>query len=88
MYNVSGFYSKMYHLVIDFSKMAIMHVFLPSSNVLLTSTALFCPSPAEVRANTWNSYSVYFLRPVTFLDIIIALLIFLTVGGSVEPLIL
>ena len=78
----------MYHLVTDFSKMAIMHVFLPSSNVLLTSTALFGPSPAEVRANTWNSYSVYFLSPVTSLDIIIALLVILTVGGSVEPLIL
>ena len=28
---------------------------------------LFGPSPTEVKANTWNSYSVYFASPVTSL---------------------
>ena len=41
--------------------------FLPSSFVLATSMELFGPSPTEVKANTWNSYSVYVASPMTSL---------------------
>ena len=46
--------------------MGILFAFnLPSSFVLPLNVELFGPSPTEVKANTWNSYSVYFRRPVT-----------------------
>ena len=57
---------------------------LPSSFVLLTTTELFGPSPVEVKANTWNSYSVYLSRPVTFLFNVDSLLIERTVPGTEE----
>ena len=38
---------------------------LPSSFVLSVKLELLGPSPTEEKANTWNSYSVYFRRPVT-----------------------
>ena len=41
---------------------------LPSSFVLSVFRGLFGPSPTEVNANTWNSYSVYLRSPVTALD--------------------
>ena len=41
--------------------------FLPSSFVLSTTMELFGPSPAEVKANTWNSYSENFASPLTSL---------------------
>ena len=43
------------------------HFNLPSSFVLSVNFELFGPSPAEVKANTWNSYSVYLRSPVTVL---------------------
>ena len=46
--------------------MGILFAFnLPSSFVLSVNVELFGPSPTEVKAKTWNSYSVYFRRPVT-----------------------
>ena len=46
--------------------MGILFAFnLPSSFVLSVNLELFGPSPADVKANTWNPYSVYFRRPVT-----------------------
>ena len=56
--------------------------YLPSSLVLWTMTELLGPSPAELKANTWNSYTAYLSRPVTVLVWITAFLIFMMVGGS------
>ena len=45
--------------------------FAPSSIVVLKTVELFGPSPAEVKANTWNSYSVYLSSLVTLSDVFI-----------------
>ena len=58
---------------------------IPSSIVLCTSTGLFGPSPSEVKANTWNSYSVYLSSPVTFLLNVDPLLIVKVVADPTEP---
>ena len=60
----NSIYSQLYY---DESNQKHITWLLPSSFVLLNTTALFGPSPAEVKANTWNSYAVYFASPVTSL---------------------
>ena len=52
--------------------------------VLTVLTELFGPSPTEVKANTWNSYSVYLRRPVTVLVKVFPLLISSMLGDP-EP---
>ena len=51
---------------------------LPSSLVLTVLTELFVPSPTEVKANTWNSYSVYLRSPP-----IVLVKVFPSIIGSV-----
>ena len=60
-------------------------IFLPSSIVLSDSTELFGPSPTEVNANTWNSYSVYSSSPVTTFNRVDPLLIVIWVDDPEEP---
>ena len=58
--------------------------YLPSSLVLSNTTELFGPSPTDVKANTLNSYSVFFFSLVTTL--ISSGLSFTSMSGeSVEP---
>ena len=58
---------------------------IPSSLVLFTSTGLFGPSPSEVYARTWNSYSVNLSSPVTFLLNINPLLMVKVVSDQPKP---
>ena len=58
---------------------------LPSSFVLSVNLELFGPSPTEVKANTWNSYSVYIRSPVTVLVKVFPLLIAKTFADPEEP---
>ena len=59
-------------------------VFSPSSFVLLTTTELLGPSPTDVKATTWNSYSEYLSSPVTTWLWIVPLLIFKIAGNPPE----
>lgn len=58
--------------------MNIFCEFSPSFKVLSTREELFGPSPAEVKANIWNSYSVYLTSPVKSLVLVAPLLIVVT----------
>ena len=59
------YFIKNCHNLLSFTFTFTYHI--PASFVLSTSTGLFGPSPLEVSANTWNSYSVNLSSPVTFL---------------------
>ena len=60
-------------------------VFLPSSIVLSTATELSGPSPWDVKANTWNSYSVYLSRPLITPEKVVPPLLVSTCIDPINP---